>query len=315
MIRRHRIVAALTLLAACGGIAVIDADTGSGGSSSTQSNNSSSDGSGGTLVGPDVCKLCNENPVDAGTLANPAITEASGIAASRTHAGILYLHNDSGDVARFFASDLQGADRGSYTFPATARDIEDMAVADCPDATGSCIYLADIGDNDEKYGSYTIHRIAEPATISPGDHMVSIAESITFSYPDGSHNAETLLAAADGLYVVTKVASGPAGIYRLPLSGAAPTVAQKVGELDVPGTIPFITAGDASADGILIRTYSSLFLFPAKGDVPTTLAGDLCTVSVAIEMQGEAAAWLADGIGYVTVSEGAASALHTTTCR
>jgi hypothetical protein len=40
--------------------------------------------------------------VQVGTIANASITEASGIAASRRNANVLWVHNDSGDTERVF---------------------------------------------------------------------------------------------------------------------------------------------------------------------------------------------------------------------
>src|SRR5712691_4960515 len=48
-----------------------------------------------------------------GTLQSPRVKESSGIAASRAHPGVLWTHNDSGDDAYVYATDLTGADRGS----------------------------------------------------------------------------------------------------------------------------------------------------------------------------------------------------------
>src|SRR4051794_31240901 len=42
---------------------------------------------------------------DGGTVTDPAIDEASGIAASRANPGRWWVHNDSGDSARFFLID------------------------------------------------------------------------------------------------------------------------------------------------------------------------------------------------------------------
>jgi len=46
------------------------------------------------------------------TFRSPRVRESSGVAASRAHAGVLWTHNDSGDDAYVYATDLAGADRG-----------------------------------------------------------------------------------------------------------------------------------------------------------------------------------------------------------
>ena len=49
-----------------------------------------------------------------GTIQNSSINEASGIAASRMNANVLWTHNDSGDSARVFAMTAAGANLGTY---------------------------------------------------------------------------------------------------------------------------------------------------------------------------------------------------------
>ena len=61
-----------------------------------------------------------------GRVETDAITELSGLAASRTRDGVFYTHNDSGDGARFFAIDRTGALLATYTLEGVdANDIED----------------------------------------------------------------------------------------------------------------------------------------------------------------------------------------------
>src|SRR2546430_17398958 len=45
-----------------------------------------------------------------GTFHSPRVKESSGIAVSRAHSGVLWTHNDSGDDAYVYATDLAGAD-------------------------------------------------------------------------------------------------------------------------------------------------------------------------------------------------------------
>ena len=124
-----------------------------------------------------------------GTVQSGAVTEASGLAASRRNDGVLWTHNDSGDSARAFAMDTQGKHLGAYTLSgANALDWEDMAVGPGPTAGTSYLYLGDIGDNASFRGSVKVYRVAEPS-VSVGQPPVSGtivgAESITLRYPDG----------------------------------------------------------------------------------------------------------------------------------
>ena len=55
-------------------------------------------------------------------LRDPRIVEASGLAVSRRHPGVLWTHNDSGDPARLFAVGADGRTRAVLTLagPCTA---------------------------------------------------------------------------------------------------------------------------------------------------------------------------------------------------
>ena len=134
--------------------------------------------------------------VQTGTLQDPAITEASGIAASRTNPGIYWVHNDSGDSARVFATDLSGAAIGRFRLQgAQARDWEDIDVGPGPEPGRSYLYLGDIGGNKGR-SNLSIYRAVEPG-ILPGASGVrgSVpAERIDVMYPDGlAWDAEALL--------------------------------------------------------------------------------------------------------------------------
>ncbi len=65
-------------------------------------------------------------------------------------------------------------------------------------------------------------------------------------------------------------------------------------------------------DAVLIRTYSSAFLWRRGGatTVAQALAGEPCKVPHQSEPQGEAIGFAADGTGYYTVSEGANQPLY-----
>jgi hypothetical protein len=74
------------------------------------------------------------------------------------------------------------------------------------------------------------------------------------------------------------------------------------------------TGGDISPDGALIaiRTYGGVFIWPrADGEtVAESLMGTPCEAPAAIEAQGEAIAFDAEGDAYFTVSEGAQPPLY-----
>ena len=89
------------------------------------------------------------------------LEESSGVALSRLHAGVLWTHNDSGGDPEIFAIGEGGELLGRVTVTgAQLRDWEDLAVGDCE--VGSCLYIADTGDNQARRKSVGIYRIPEP---------------------------------------------------------------------------------------------------------------------------------------------------------
>ena len=71
--------------------------------------------------------------VQTGTIQNSSITEASGIAASRKNANVLWTHNDSGNPAQVFAMTPAGTNLAAYTLTGTGnRDWEDISVGPGP---------------------------------------------------------------------------------------------------------------------------------------------------------------------------------------
>lgn len=274
---------------------------------------------GGSTVG---CEGCGR-PTAGAVIANADIGEASGLAASALHAGVYYTHNDSGDTPRFFAIDDEGKDHGTFNIlGAQARDWEDMARGPCERAGSSCLYFADIGDNDSVRKSYTVYRVAEPKELGPGGHSVMKAEGFLFQYPDGAHNAETLLVhpQTGEVFVVTKSARG-SQLYKfpMPLDTSKTATLTLVGDVTVPGLMPLVTGGDLSpaGDGVLLRTYTALWFYPiASGQsVGDALAQRPCEVPTTVEQQGEAVAYTRDGKGYRTLSEGGGKSLQMITCQ
>lgn len=251
------------------------------------------------------------SPVKAGTVTASAITETSGIEVSSANPGVIWLHNDSGDSPRVFAISSTALLLGEYALSgASAADWEDMALGPGPQAGKSYLYLGDIGDNPSARGSIAVYRVEEPvvpASGTPVTATLSGVETLTFVYPDGSHNAETLLADPGNgdLYIVTKTGASPAGIYRSPAPQSPGTrTLTKVGTVSL-GTN--ITGGDIADDGteVLLRTYGGAHLFPwpAGAALSAALAATPCTVPAALEPQGEAIAFAPQSKDYFTLSE------------
>jgi hypothetical protein len=92
-------------------------------------------------------------------------------------------------------------------------DWEDVAVGPCPQ--GTCVYVADIGDNHANRAEIQIYRMREP---HPNDIVSDSVETLRATYPDGPQDAEALFVLSDGaLFIVTKGNTGPVALYRFPL--------------------------------------------------------------------------------------------------
>jgi hypothetical protein len=223
------------------------------------------------------------------------LQEASGLALSRRVPGRLWTHNDSGEPV-LFALDANGAITSRLRLAGAAVvDWEAIAVGPCPG--GSCIFVADIGDNDAKRKRITVYRLPEPAAGVSG--QVQVTGVFHATYPDGPHDAETLLVTPDGtLIVVTKGDTGPVALYRFPremLSGATVKL-ERAGPPREPGLAgrnDKITDGDISPDGewIVLRSTSELFFY-RTGDLLNGVWRDPRRVALATlgEPQGEGVA-------------------------
>jgi hypothetical protein len=192
----------------------------------------------------------------------PQLPEASGIAASRSIPGRFWSHNDSGEPVLFML-DERGSVVGRLQLSgATVVDWEAVAVARC--AAGSCLYIGDIGDNGARRTQIAIYRVPEPTSASGSAR----ADVLNATYPDGAQDAEALLATPDGaLYIVTKGATGPIALYRVPRD-ARPGVSvqlERVGKPrpEVSTGKERITDGAVSPDGewVVLRTAQTLSFY------------------------------------------------------
>ena len=197
----------------------------------------------------------------------PDLPEASGLALSRRTPGQLWAHNDSGEPI-VIALDGKGRVAGRVRISgASVEDWEALAVGPC--SGGSCLYIADIGDNDGRRPRVTIYRVPEPA---PTDSAAEVDAAFHVTYPDGSHDAEALLMTPAGdMFIVTKGDTGPIAVYRVPRNiragGTAPL--ERVGQPFTPAKAVRdfrITDGAVSPDGewVALRTKADLVFYRAS---------------------------------------------------
>jgi hypothetical protein len=258
-----------------------------------------------------ICRSFND-PVVAGTIEIDAVTEASGIAVSRSHAGIVWMHNDSGGGPVLYATTTAGENMGAFELDTATFDWEDMAIGPGPDPDRDYLYVGDIGDNLHFRPVVTIHRILEP-TPDPSGGFVNTVEEFNLIYPDPGFDAESLFVdpLTGDVILVTKPDSsgGAATIFRAPsmqlIDGAAVDLIP-IGEFTLERGL-FVTAADIDSTGsvILFRGYNEVWLWQRTDiDFTETFATEPCQTPSTAEVQGEAIAFVADGYSYYTVSEG-----------
>ena len=260
--------------------------------------------------GLDTTKLFNSIPI-VNALARQDLLEVSGVAASRTNPGILYIHQDSGDPNQVYLTDGSGADKGTLTLTSVGnRDWEDIAVGPGPIAGVNYVYVGDIGDNDSKYSSVFVYRFPEPDLAGktlPYISDITTVDKIELKYPDGPGNAETLMVdpLTRDIYIASKQ-SNLSKIYvaRYPQSTTSVTVMTPVVQLYFNKA----TGGDISPDGTEILLRSNELIWYWKLPAGTSISAGLLTQPEVApyannEPQGEGIGFAADGSGYYTDTE------------
>ncbi len=260
------------------------------------------------------------------TLVDAGISEASGLVASRRHAGCYYVHNDSGGGPVVYLVDREGQTRLTIRLQGVrAVDYEDIAVAPGGEPGIYDVCVGDTGDNDARRPEIAIYRFPEP-DLPPKAGLTTLVRPRTYRlrYPDGPRDAEALAVhpQTGDAYIVTKRVTGGAEVYKLaaPWSENQVTVLTKVGALKLPPALVLsnvVTAADISPDGrwLAVRCYADGWewrLPESQG------AGEFDSIfqtiprrrPLALERQGEALCYAADGLAILTVSEGPSPMLY-----
>jgi hypothetical protein len=202
---------------------------------------------------------------DGAAVRVPELPEGSGVAVSRRHPGRIWAHNDSGQPVLIALND-RGAVVGRVRLTGVRVDNwEAIGVGACP--SGSCVYLADIGDNGAKRKQVTVYRVPEPASL---DETIPVQDAFHATYPGGAHDAEALLVMPTGdLLIVTKGEHDSIAMFRFPhdLRPGSTSLLERVGQPRDTGKSDgdLITDGAVSPNGrmIVLRTKRALLFYPA----------------------------------------------------
>ncbi len=179
------------------------------------------------------------------TFRDPEIVESSGLAVVDR---VVVTVNDSGDSARLFLVDpATGRTTRTLSWQAEVEDVEALA----PGPDGS-VLVGDIGDNATDRESIRVWRV-------PLDGSSATAYELT--YPDGAHDAESLLVdpATGRVLVATKEIFGGT-LYAAPVRLRA----EAANRLEPVGAVlPIATDGAFLADGahLVLRDYGRVVVY------------------------------------------------------
>lgn len=236
-----------------------------------------------------------------------ALREASGVAVdaeART-----WVHSDDGEPILFQVDDAGRVVHELHLPGVHIQDWEDLAIGACP--TGECFYIGEIGDNLHQRPHREILRVAVPAGAEP---TATAIQRFPFVYPDGPSDAEAMVLLDDGsILVVTKGRNRAVGVYRY----APPFVEDSIrtlehvqnlgnGIMQIPDQV---TGGTATAERVVLRTYTTLYSYTWTGD---SLATDAPPIDLRFlgEPQGEGVGAGTDGT-IIVVGEGGGGGTFT----
>lgn len=236
-------------------------------------------------------------------LEDKRIKESSGLALGVRDPSVFWTVNDSGGEPCVFAIDRNGKTRAKVRVRDAANfDWEDIASG--RDEKGvPTLFIGDIGDNFFIRPTIQVYQIPEPAINAP-DQSVEETETAApqlwrANYPDGHHNAESLLLHPQTrrLYILTKSDDGRCALYAFPqpLQPKVSMVLEKVTDLAFPRLIRagkrphdncMTTGASFSPDGsrMVVSTYSSLYEWLLPKSQPLAVALQQAPVRIEPEL-------------------------------
>jgi hypothetical protein len=262
--------------------------------------------------------------------------ESSGIVASSKSSGVFFVVDDGTGVNRINAIRANGSLVARIRVEGMdSQNAEALSAGPCESSGQRCLYIGDIGDNNARRKHITVYRLAEPA-VAPAPKSPVAADVWQYTYPDGPHNAESLVVAPDGsLLIITKSAPDdstgavpPHRIYRGKSGGG---MLQFISSFTPPnpehrlqslftGTV--VTDANYSQGRMLLLTYDEVIEYraPEPNSDPATFPSWPHRQLLAPEMiQSEGITADPSGCGYEVTSEegpgGSRATIAGVTCR
>jgi hypothetical protein len=267
-------------------------------------------------------------------LEDKRLNESSGLCLSGRDSKVFWTLNDSGGEPCVFAIDRAGKTRAKVRVRDAANfDWEDIALGN--DKKGApALFIADIGDNLRIRPTLQIYQIPEPELSAPGKPVEETSSASPkiwrFYYPDGKHNAESLLVHPQTrrMYILTKSDDGPSTLYAFPetLKDDASMKLEKITTLVFPALIRagkrphdncMTTSAGFSPDAsrMLVCTYSSLYewTLPKEKPLAEALKAPPLRLMPELVRQMEGACYDADSQTLWFSSEGLPTPLYRVT--
>jgi len=209
-----------------------------------------------------TCDGGYDDAVAVAAVQDPALREVSGLAASLQNPQILWAVADAGNAAAVFAvSSTSGAVRLRIDLPVANVDFEEVTVGPCPDLTGPCVYVGDVGDNDLVRTAIAVYAFAEPVieADSAGTLRLDSVWQLPLQFPDEeSVDVEAFVVGNDAqaMLFFEKTLRGEARIFaaRSPWTVATntesePALLEEVGSVAPPAADP----GDRTIAGAALH--------------------------------------------------------------
>ncbi len=189
------------------------------------------------------------------TMVDDAVEESSGLVVRGNR---IYTINDSGDGPFVYAVDTSSGEVAAVTQYDDEDPFDVEAIA--PGRRRS-LWVGDIGDNQRVRGSIRVFRMVP----SPSGGVVP-ADTFDLDYPDGPHDAETLLVhpRTGRLLVVSKRPIVGGEVYQAPRDLEPGRMHRLTQVASVPG---FVTDGAFFPDGrhVVLRTYGDAAVYTYPG--------------------------------------------------
>jgi hypothetical protein len=250
-------------------------------------------------------------------VADPMLSEVSGLACSRTVPGSFWMHNDSGDTARLFLVAPDGKTLAIFSVAGeTPRDWEDMCSFEFDGR--NWLLIGDVGDNAHVRGESgpgcRLLLIEEPVcelpkeVERPVEDTLAVDAVLRFRYPDGPVNCESVAVDTERQEILVLSKTDPLNcqLYSLPLQFKSNGPGEVLRRVAAPG-VAYATAMDVSSDNrrlVIVTMLNGALVerqeFESWADA---LARPATVMDVPSRVQGETVCFATDNASVLMNSE------------